>query len=434
MKKGRIFAAIIYFLFTFGIGIIFSLTLPGYFAAFTIPSEYVEEVLQQGDYLSAMVLLGDSFGRECIYQSSFDNGGIVLFETVMQYTPQTTESDDVDQSVNKMTRGQLYKTYMGYLYGVGDSYQVFSTSVNQTKLIVTDLDGRETTLPLLNYDYDGDGSRDGISSIEQNGFVVLDIADNVVKSVKKLRFVDKFGETFFETGDLSNLHLDYTSDFFAYFDSIPQYNNLVRQLTNEQDVNEQQKLEYQLTQLFKSMSNPVKNDSRFVLISSDCEEYVTVRGELNRRANKKAIPIIIVYFVCIYVIADFLLGTHYIIKGVKFVLVKVFKVKFKERKGPNKSEVFGHDYYSQVTMSLDVAAVEDFSESVQIKYTNSDVEVAFILLKENGYSATERIKAGTYVNPFVDINRDYAPVDLPENLVVEGYKMDVKIRIIKREE
>ena len=101
MKKGRIFAAIIYFIFTFGIGIVFSLTLPGYFVVFTIPSEYITEVLEQGDYQSAMVLLGDSFNKEYVFQDSFEGGGIVLFETVMQYTPQGSQSeDDTDHAVD----------------------------------------------------------------------------------------------------------------------------------------------------------------------------------------------------------------------------------------------------------------------------------------------------------------------------------------------
>ena len=433
MKKGRIFGAIIYFLFTFVIGIIFAITLPGYFVAFSMPANYVSEALQKGDYQSAMVLSGDAFNKEYVYQSRFDNGGgIVLFETVMQYTPPATDSDSTESSENEMLNGELYKTYMGYMYGIEESYNVFATSANLTKLIVTDLDGRETVIPILDYDYDGSGTLDGISSLEQNDFISLDISANQVKSIKKLSFVDRNGDVFFETGDLSALKLDYTGEFFDNFESIPQYNGLVRRLTNSSDPEEQQKLERQLSRLFASMTDAVKQDSRFVVMSTDCEEYTAVRSELTKRANKKAIPIIVAYFVCVYVIADFLLGTHYIIKFVRFILVKVFKVKFKT-KTAKKSEVFGHDYFSQVTLSLDISELDDFNESVQIKYTNSDSEVVFILLKENNYTATERIKAGVYVNPFVDMNRDYATVNLPENLEVEGYKVDIKIRIIRRE-
>ena len=85
-------------------------------------------------------------------------------------------------------------------------------------------------------------------------------------------------------------------------------------------------------------------------------------------------------------------------------------------------------------MSLDVSEIEDFSESVQVRYTNTDSELTFELLKENNYTAIERVKAGTYVNAWIDLNRDFAPVDMPENLIVEGYKMSVTIKIIKRKE
>ena len=99
-----------------------------------------------------------------------------------------------------------------------------------------------------------------------------------------------------------------------------------------------------------------------------------------------------------------------------------------------KKEGFGHDYFSQVTMSLDLSDLPDFNESIQVRYTNSDVQIVFVLMKENNYTVTQRIKADTYVNAWMEINKDYAPVDMPENLVVEGYKMDVKIKIIKRKE
>ena len=56
MKKGKIFATVVYFIFTFGIGIVFALTLPGYFATFTIPAEVITEALQNSDFVTGIVL------------------------------------------------------------------------------------------------------------------------------------------------------------------------------------------------------------------------------------------------------------------------------------------------------------------------------------------------------------------------------------------
>ena len=139
------------------------------------------------------------------------------------------------------------------------------------------------------------------------------------------------------------------------------------------------------------------------------------------------------YFVGIYVIGDFLVGNRYILKFFRWLLVKVFKVKFKEKPVKNK-EAFGHDYYCQVTFVLDPSEVEGFSDSVQIRYSNNDGEISFLLLKEENYTTTVRVKAGTYVNLWIDLDRQYATQNLPETLVVEGFRKALKIKIIKRED
>ena len=45
---------------------------------------------------------------------------------------------------------------------------------------------------------------------------------------------------------------------------------------------------------------------------------------------------------------------------------------------------------------------------------------------------TVRIHAGVYRNPWIEMDRSYEAADLPENLVVEGFQMDVKIKIRDR--
>ena len=86
-----------------------------------------------------------------------------------------------------------------------------------------------------------------------------------------------------------------------------------------------------------------------------------------------------------------------------------------------------------VTLRLDVSEVPEFNGGVEIKYTNSDAEVKFTLLKEGNYTDTQRIKAGVYVNPFIDINRDYAPLDLPDNLEIDGFQVEKVVKIAKRQ-
>ena len=165
-------------------------------------------------------------------------------------------------------------------------------------------------------------------------------------------------------------------------------------------------------------------------VTARSSEYKAAAEAVSKGANGKAIPFIIIYFVAIYIIADFLLGTHYIIKFFKWFLFKVCKIPHKE---PASEDVFGHDYYSMVTLKLDLSEVPEFNGSVEIKYTAGGEEFVFSLLKAEDYTATVRMKAGVYVNPFIDIDRTYAPVDLPDNLIVEGYQTEITIKIVRRE-
>ena len=154
----------------------------------------------------------------------------------------------------------------------------------------------------------------------------------------------------------------------------------------------------------------------------------------NSKADTKAAIIVVAYFLCVYVIADFLLGHRFILRFFRWFLYKVCKVKPRQKKPPKRSEVFGNDYYCQVTFELDVTEIENFAESVQIRYTDSKgEEISFILLKQENYQATQRVKAGVYVNLWIDLNKtEYATQDLPEELFVEGYRKTFTVKILRR--
>lgn len=422
MKKGRLFATIVYFIFTFGIGIIFAITLPHAFLSFSAPSEYIVEKLQDGQFYQPMTLIAGCFNDTPVYQDTFDNGsGVVLYESVMQF-----ETDDPAEGE---ANGSLYRTYMGFLYGA-KSYSVYSADGNRTALFVTDVNGNRTEIPILDYDTNNDGNNDGLSTVEQYGFVVLDIPQTKVDSIASLDFVDKDGNSL--NGVINVGTLDFQGDFFALFDRLDEFNELVARFATTESDSEKEELNKTLTALFNEMTDEVATHEGYTVVSDADPDCATVRDEIVHRANKKAIPYIVVYFVVIYVIADFLLGSHFIIKFFRWFLFKVCKIPHKEKKSPKKEEVFGHDYYSMVTLSLDVTEVPDFSGSVEIKYTNSDAEVKFTLLRSEGYKATQRIKAGVYVNPFIDIDRNYAPTDLPDNLEVEGYRVEKTVKIVRR--
>ena len=355
--------------------------------------------LRAGQYDNAMALIDGYHNRQYVYQQDFEGGGIVLFEA-------TTLSENSGEEEDETVDGdKLFKSYAGFIYGVAGNYETFATDNNQTKLVVTDMDGVTHTVEILAYDSNGDGVKDGNATAEQNDYIYLEFRQEDLPSIRYLSFIDRNGGEFFKSKELN---LDFSGKFFADVDAfVQEYNRDYHSAM--------------LAQLSKDF------------LSKDEAYAINTYGDLKKKADTNSAIIIVVYFVCVYVIADFLLGNHYIIKFFRWFLYKVCKIKPKRKQKLAKNEIFGNDYYSSVTVSLDLTSVPNFNESVQIKYTNSDAEVVFSLLKENNYTVTARIKAGTYVNPFIDMNRDYAPTNLPDNLEVEGYKMDLKIKIIKRE-
>ena len=425
MKHGRLFAKIIYYAFTFLFGIVLALGIPSYFATFDIPFEYVEDAIVDGRYDQAMVIVAAFINNNSLVekQEFAESGAVLLYEGII-IVGGPVSSDEEDSS-EQLREKMLYKSYIGFVYA--PQYETYSRDNNATKLLITQLDGTAKTVELLNYDDNGDGKLDGIATIARNNFIILDINQRDVDSVKAIDVIDSSGTAHRIASDLE---LDFQSEFFDCFEKLPEYNQTIEGYY-EPNPNTSV-LDGRIGDLLKEFRSNVERYPDYQINSVDSEAYIAVHSEIQKIADRRAIPIIIIYFVVIYIVGDFLLGNFYIIKFFKWFLFKVCRIPHKEKKPPKKEEVFGHDYYSMVTLSLDTTEVPDFNGSVEIKYTNSAAEVKFTLLKAENYTSTQRIKAGVYVNPFIDINRDYAPVDLPDNLEVEGYRMDKTIKIVRR--
>lgn len=401
MSKTRLFAKIVYYVFTFAIGILLALFLPYYF--FESGSlDLMRSNLESGNYSDAMLLVGGYFDKRPVLDVKFeDGGGIVLFESVTLVYEDKSTDEDKPAKANK-----LHLSYAGFVYGVKDVYPMTSTVNNQTRLMVTSLSDDTHRVEILDHDTNGDKVYDTNATFVQKGLFFLDLDQATFNSLKQLTFFDKDGNVF---ADIS-INLDFSGRFFVDVkEFVDEYNN-----------------DYKSDKL-ESLDKAFRDKDENYLISS----FEVARSQ----GDHKAAIVVVVYFLCVYILADFLLGTHYIIRFFRWLLVKVFKVKFKS-KAPKREEVFGHDYFSQVTFVLDISAVEGFSESVQIRYTDKDgEEISFLLLKEQDYKVTQRVKAGTYVNMWVDIDKNvYVTQNLPETLEVEGFQKALKIKIIKREE
>ena len=374
----KIFPKIIYYGFTFLLGIFLVFAML-FFSMYDVVPLKVVEHLKAGEYREAILPIVNYFNAELVVEQHFDNGSVIIYEAV-----RFGEDED-----GKEDRTVLCVMYAGFLYDAKD-YEVSFDEDSKSALLV---DGRTVAMS----DYNVSGKRDARA-------IYFELSTSL-ETISEIEFVDKNGDSYVKIKD-ANLKFD--GKFFA--DAAP----LIERYNEDNTANEELQ---RLREEFLSQS-----DSYAMGSDAEARKIVDIRTAI----------VVVVYFVCVYVLADFLFGNYYIIKFFRWFIYDVCKAKSKNKQKP-KDEIFGRDYYCQVTMSLDLEAVPDFCESVQVRYTNSDEEIAFILLKENDYTATNRIKAGVYVNPFIDMNRDYAPVNLPDNLEVEGYRMNVKIKIIKRE-
>jgi len=394
MNKGlKIFTKIIYYVFTFFIGLIVAIMLPLELTVTYIPQQ-INNSINSADYSSAIGLVsgGGYYNSDKIYQEDKDNCGFVIFESV---TLNYEDGENADGSI-------LNSSYSGFLYKASD-YNVSSTVDNKTKLEIVKDDNTTYNYTLLDYDSNNDDVYDNISYHQGFQFVYFCIEEVKCSSIKEIRFLDKDGQVYYQhTFDQS---LTYTSSFYNDTDSFVQEFNSNNTSSNLSSLDEQLR------------SNP--NYKMF--------SY----GSAEKLAQKKAIPVVVIYFLVVYLIADLLLGNRYIIKFFSWLLYKVFKIKRKEKE-VKEEDVIGTDYLSTVTFTLDKGSNDEFDTAVTITYSGKE-EINITLYSDDNYTTIKKIKAGTYLNPFININDDYEIINLPAPLEIKGYKMQINLKLKKVE-
>ena len=335
-------------------------------------------------------------------RETFGEGkGLVLYEACFL-------REVIDETTQERKQ-ELRVSYAGYLYGVKEEYLVAAKENNQTMLKVTTAAGGVIDYPLLNYDMDGDEGYESNASLQENGFLLIELDEPTFPSVTKLDFYDKDGNLFRSF----NLALTFDGTFFA--DARPFAEEYNAGMTAER---------------FTEADAAFRGKNGNYLMGS-VDDY-------RSKSIVTACVLIGVYFLLVYALYDVLLGRKFIVRGVKWLLQKLFRIDFAKREEEKRlkeagDRIIGTDYFSRVTFSLDLSEVPDFRETVTVRYTSDEHgDVEFLLLPAEGYTAAKRIHAGVYVNPWIELDRAYEAENFPANLVVEGYQMDVKIKIIER--
>ncbi|MGM9968806.1 MAG: hypothetical protein ACI35S_00250 [Anaeroplasma sp.] len=386
-KKTKLFLKIVYYVFTFGLGIVLVLVLPGIFFYENLALE-MEKSLNEARYSDAMKLIGGYYDEEYVYQSDFiDGSGVVIFKAATLFV---NEDEDATQTYN------IQESYAGFLYKSKNNYLVKRTDNNQTKIIVTDLDGNKVDIDILNYDSDGDEKFDTVSTLEEFSYVYFDLSIDKISSLNKIEFIDREGNKY---QTIDNLGLDFNEQFFIELKPfIEEYNN--------------------------NSGSELLKDYHNEFISKKDSYKMGNYGDIQSQSNKKATIIVLVYFIWIYVLGDFLVGKRYILHFFKWMINKI-RGKSEE---PNKEikNTYSNDYYCQLTFVLNVD--NDCDINVSIKYHNENFEIEMILTKDNNYEIQKRVHAGKYVNAWLECP-GYQALNLPKTLDVRGYKMKVEVTL-----
>lgn len=407
MKKGKIFPAVLYFIFTFLVGFVLALILTPMYLYGGMLLDTLSDDLYEKKYDDAMKLVGGYYNGNVLYSEDLGKdgkGGIVIYETVTLGYPESNEESGNENS-EASRRTILQKSYVAFLFGVKDEYPTSSTKDNKTALLLK-VGGEDKTYEILDTDSDGDGVKDQILTYESKGIVIAELTKKDYSSVESISFVDKDGRVFYTKS--FETPLDYSSDF---------YNDIDGFMTAYNDESAEDALLKQKEAEFLENTDYKKSDY----------------GQAEKRAQDKATKTIIIYFVVVYVIADFLF-TRFIIKFVRFLLFKVFKIKRKEKQPKTNTESFGGDYYCAITMKISLQENLSFDGDVTVSYGEGDKTVAFTLRQAEGYEKYLRVKAGLYGNLTVAVPDGYKLEGLPETLVAEGYKKTINATLVRQED
>lgn len=407
MKKGKIFPAVLYFIFTFLVGFVLALILTPMYLYGGMLLDTLSDDLYEKKYDDAMKLVGGYYNGNVLYSEDLGKdgkGGIVIYETVTLGYPESN-GESADENNEASRRTILQKSYVAFLFGVKDEYPTSSTKDNKTALLLK-VGGEDKTYEILDTDSDGDGVKDQILTYESKGIVIAELTKKDYSSVESISFVDKDGKVFYTKS--FETPLDYSSDF---------YNDIDGFMTAYNDESAEDALLKQKEAEFLENTDYKKSDY----------------GQAEKRAQDKATKTIIIYFVVVYVIADFLF-TRFIIKFVRFLLFKVFKIKRKEKQPKTNTESFGGDYYCAITMKISLQENLSFDGDVTVSYGEGDKTVAFTLRQAEGYEKYLRVKAGLYGNLTVAVPDGYKLEGLPETLVAEGYKKTINATLVRQED
>lgn len=395
MKKKwwQVVLTILYYGFTFSLGILIALVLPGINYEI-LTYESFNEYVENEEFTYALDLLGGIYNEENLLKQEYENGSkLYMFETISIYNEL-----DADGKISKST--------------FNESYSCFLTNVAQDQFVGENnkaivLINENIQIKIL-HDSDGDEKDDSVATLAASNYIFFTIDKTLVNEVNHVKVLSATGDVFIEVEN----DLNYQSNFFNVSQTfINKYNEYSVDNFSESESND----------LEEEFNKIKENNSKYSLSGS----YVI--DSIKKEANNEATIFVLVYFIWIYILGDFLVGKRYIMQFVTFVYRKI-----KSKINKKKPEVeLSQNFYSTVTFKANVC--EEYDSDIILTYeheSNKDFNFKVILTKTKGFVIKSRVHSGLYILKDVSC-KEYKVENLSDNLEVKGFFVDVSFEIKK---
>ena len=396
MSKGmKIFLNILYYILTFGIGIFMAASLPT-MLVYSYSMRSIKDSLNDGRYGDAMMSVGGYYDNQ--YNFLNEKGNMVILNTV---TLIYNSGEEDDKTIDGT---KVHKAYCGFLFNVKAEYKTAGSvkEGNQTKILITDINGEQIQYNFLDYDLDQDGSVDACATLNNYDFIFFEIPIEKTASIKELSFIDNSGDVYYK--ETLDMPLKFEEAFFNDVDEfVTEYNT-----------------DYQSVKLLEL------NDK---LLAKSANYLKSSNSDTISKVNGRTTLYVILYFLAIYMIGDSLIGFRFIPHGCRWLFRKIFKRKQQELK-PLSKEING-TMFSNLTIELDVP--ESFDKPVTVTYSNNNDQIEFYLMKMDNYKKTKHVKCGSYMNLKVIVDKEYEVVEADEVLELMRITEKRTIKIRKRQ-
>ena len=408
-KKWRIFFFVIYFLFTFILGLLIALVLPS--VNFDILQyQKMNTFVETKEFVKAMDLIGGLYNEEQYMLIERDeNSGLVIFEANSFYL-EVKEDKDTE---TKTETQYINDSYICFLYGIDNVDRFSHETLNVSRIVFNE--DKELSIELDNY-YE-EIKLHTVETLINSNYICFSI-DEMFCAEKGFSGVGKIDIYAANNEIYDSFYLENTLDFSGeFFSQTEEFVNKYNEFYSDKAFSDEENLllENELKEI-QSM-NPH-------CIKSGTYVYEEIRDE----ANKEAIVFVLIYFIWIYILGDFLVGPRYILRFLTFLFRKIKPLKAKVNDKVEESTL-GFGFIS--TISIDVKVPEGFDQDIEFEYehtVNPDYNFKTVITRTVDYKKKERVHGGSYklVNTTC---HGFEVVNLPETLEVKGYTMKLSFEI-----